>query len=239
MESQTSFFDLGKWHGAIIFSAADFKDFKSYLENSSAVNLHLAGVRLISADDDGKLIHRSLSDDSLSAAYSSKYKTSLNDSLVTHANMLLVMAGAYFENIIFDFFQNYFIHNPNALYDFVGEEGNRGGIKVSEIFTFDSMRDFVRELASRGAKNAGSGSPDVIFKRVSKLTKTPVPTELTSRLKTLMSQRNTIAHEVRQYSLSQINIPDVFDTLEQMLKFLGTVSRDLGLPLHDPGHLLS
>ncbi|MCX2545981.1 hypothetical protein [Pseudomonas sp. COW5] len=239
VDSEQAVFDLGKWHGALIFSSANFRDFKGYLENTDAVDFHLSAKKILSVNDDGDLIHRPLSDDPLSSAISDKYKESFSDSLTMHANMLVVMAGAYFENIVFDFLQNFFTHKPNSLHQYVGGEDRPGYIKVTEVFSYNALSDLMTELSARGAKNAAAGSPDIILRRIRTLTKHEIPSKLEQRLVKLVAQRNAIAHDIKQYSLDEIDIEGAYETLEEFLKTLGLITSALHLPLYDPGHLLT
>lgn len=239
VNTEQPIFDLGKWHGALIFSSGNFRDFKDYLENTSAIDFHLSAKKIISANDEGDLIHRPLSEDSLFNAISDKYKESFSDSLTMHANMLIVMAGAYFENIVFDFLQNYFTHKPNSLHQFIGSEDSRGYIKVTEVFSFDALSDLTAELAARGAKNAAAGSPDIILRRIKTLTKHEIPSKLEKRLVKLAIQRNAIAHDIKQYYPEEIDIEGTYEALLEFLKALGLISSALNLPLYDPGHLLT
>lgn len=119
MDAKEAFFDLGKWHGALIFSSGKFRDFRGYLENSNAIELHISTKVITSVNEQGDLTHRQLSGDLLYNKISNEYKESYSDSLVLHANMLIVMAGSYFENMVFDFLRNYFIHKPKSLHKFL------------------------------------------------------------------------------------------------------------------------
>lgn len=236
MDSKEAFFDLGKWHGALIFGSGKFRDFRSYLENSHAIDFHLSTKVITSVNEQGDLIHRPLSDDPLSSQISDEYKESYSDSLILHANMLIVMAGSYFENMVFDFLQNYFVHKPKSLHKFVGSDGY---IKVTEVFSYDALSNLITDLAARGAKNAAAGSPDVILRRIRMLTKGDIPSELESQLVKLIVKRNAIVHDIKEYPIDEINIEEAYETLEKFLKTLGLITRDLSLPLYDPGHLLT
>ena len=238
MDRKEAYFDLGKWHGALIFSSGEFTDFRAYLENAEAVDLHMSSIKLLSADEDGNVTHRALSDSRLSIAWAEEHRGSLSDSLTMHANMLIVTAGAYFENIVFDFLQNYFTHKPKALHTFIGGEDNPGHIKISEVFSFDTLGDLTTELAARGASRASDGPPDKILQRIKTLTGVEIPSDLHRQIVELVLQRNTIAHEIKRYPLDKLDIQGAYNALEELLRKLGLITRGLGLPIYDPGNLL-
>ena len=230
---QENIFDLGKWQGALIFQAANFKELQGYLGSERQIENHLSSLRMYSVDEDGEKTEYPLS---VSAVAS--YNSSFADSLLLHANMMIVMAGAYYENIIFDFLQNYFVHKPNSLHRYVGGEKNTGFIKVTEAVSFSTIHELISDLASRAAKNAGGGAPVDVIKRINSLTKNVIDSELEVRIVSLIVKRNAIAHDLKQYSHEQVDVDGAYQTLSDVLEVLGRVTYELGMPVYDPGDLL-
>lgn len=117
--------------------------------------------------------------------------------------------------------------------------GSDGYIKVTEVFSYDALSDLITDLAARGAKNAASGSPSLIFRRVRSLTKCDIPNELERKIVKLIEKRNEIVHDIKEYPIDAVDIEGAYETLQELLKKLGLITRDLNLPLFDPGSLLS
>lgn len=226
-------FDLGRWQGALIFQAANFKELQGYLGSERQIENHLSSLRMYSVDEEGKKTEFPLS---VSAVAS--YNDSFADSLLLHANMMIVMAGAYYENIVFDFLHNYFVHKPNSLHQYVGGEKTTGYIKVAEAVSYSAMHELISDLASRAAKNAGGGAPGDVVKRINKLTRNVISSELEVRIVSLIVKRNAIAHDLKQYSHMQVDVDGAYQTLSDVLEVLGRVTYELGIPVYDPGDLL-
>ncbi len=227
-------FDIGKWQGALIYAPARFQDLGTYLRNEPLIETHVSSTfELFQIDDHGNETRSPISPNVIK-----DFKDSFSQSHEHYANMMIVTAGTYLENIIFDFFKNYFSHKPNALHEYVSSGESRGYIKVTEAVSHNSMDELINTLASRAAKNAGGGPPTEIFNRIKKLTKHSVTDELRERIEELVRTRNSIAHEIRSFAIEKLDVEGTYESLSDLLEELGNITKSLKLPFYDPGHLL-
>lgn len=237
--SNGEYFNVGKWHGALVFASGNFSDFKSYMTSESAVSVFLSELKMIGVDDDGKIVSKQLGNSHLASSYAGHMRESLSDSLMVHANMLIVTAGAYFENIIFDFFKLLFINKPKKMHLYIGAEESQGHIKIGDIFEYSDLEAFTADMACRAAKKASDGAPTKILERIEKLSGGHIASDLKKKLTKLVLLRNEIAHEIKRYDLDVLDIEQTYEALEELLRTLGGMAKSLKIPVYDPGGLNS
>lgn len=228
-------FDVGKWRLALIFTPARFGDLENYLKNDNLIEDHVEKYfHVFSMRNYGLSV-----DPVIPSVLVNALKGSLAGSHQHYANMMIVTAAAYLESMLFDFFKNYFNHRPKSLHGYVNKGEKAGFIKVSEVVSHSSMDELIHTLAGRAAKNANDGKVAEVFSRIHKLTKQEVTRDLRVRLEELVRKRNEIAHEAKQFSIEDINVKGSYDALGELLAELAKISRSLGLPIEDPGNLVT
>lgn len=238
MTSRNECFDIGKWHGALIFTSGSFSELKGYMESDAAIRIYLSGLNVVAPDGKGNLIPAPVGSDPLSDAYAEHVESSLSDSLVVHANMLVVTAGAYFENIAFDFLSVFFQCKPKAMHQFVGGDASKGSLNIVEVFDLEDLDSFTAAFSKRAAKKASDGPPQKILDRIQKLSGHGLAAELQDRIVKLVLQRNEIAHELKRYDLDKLDIKSTYDTLEDFLMSLGAIAKNLKMPICDPAGVI-
>lgn len=233
--SSQAFFDLSKWHGVLIVDPGRHQEFDRFLKDKEHIYVYLKSrLRKHIPDDLGNLIEVSPVEQSIYDHYWRSFEFGREH----YANLMLVTAAAYLESIVYDFFHVFFLHKNKSMHDFIGRDEEKGQIRLDDILGSESLDDLIGRLAARAATNAAAGSPRDIQKRLKKLLGRGLPDDLLRSFEQLVISRNIIAHEAKLLPDGELDVAGSYETVLQILTFLGRMALVKSIPVKDAGYLL-
>lgn len=178
--------DHWKWKSLEDYIA--FKEMHDFVNNHQAMETHKNSMKYVVLDPE---LHEQNTDQKLRNLRAN----SIIDSLDHFAAQTLVSLCTTYEVASKDFFKNLFIRHPNFMHDYVGEEKNRGTIKLNDLISSGGYEDFIETTSEKSSSVAAKGKYGQILIRASKLCKSNIDEDIVKNINALQSQRNKIIHE--------------------------------------------
>jgi hypothetical protein len=232
-------FDLGKWLAQLLKTNAQYKRLRSFVLDAEAFSEHVRKIGFVDHENDYSI--KAIDDPNLKKIVEDSTKEELYDSLSHYARLMIVTYATYMEAMISEFFNNIFLQKPECMYDYLNDESARVGkgyIKLNDILQADSLEEAKSNLAVRAVKNAVNGPISVISKRITKLSKYNIDSELIEKVDRIFVDRNLIIHEAEDIKISYSDISDVWETANDLLKELGNICKSMNVQYSDPAFLI-
>jgi len=232
-------FDLGHWHGIIIFALVDFRDLNSLTKDEEAVLAHAnryefrrytrMGEEVVDKDPRSLEQLRRLVLNSVARSRS------------IHLQLLLVYIVAVAERVLDDFLLACFNTHPDRMYDYLrltAESAIKGFVTLKDVVTANSKAELIQNLARKAADNANRGTFAERLRRIEKLTGFSFSEHRVKSLASLAAKRNRLVHELRLETVPEDEVEEAFDLALALLKDLGHAAEKASLPYDDPSGLL-
>ena len=233
-------FDLGQWHGELLFLYGKYKDLREFCMDKDALYAHVTENRVILGMDNGYYFKSSEKSD-LERWLEPKTEI-IQDAFKTFELQIPVIFSSYLEDAIVTFFTCYLVNDPSQIASYVSpldQDQVKGFVRVDEIIKHHSIEALISELASKAAHNAASGkSKKKVFSRLEALAKYEIDSDVKKKIIALYEKRNEIVHENRQSELGQEYIEEIYDDCVALIGELGKICRERDVPYYDPSGLL-
>jgi hypothetical protein len=232
-------FDIGHWHGIILFALVEFRDLTAFTQDEEAVLTHVdrRGVRHFTENGEEVVID----DPQLNELFRQEVLRSVTQSHRTHLQLLLVYIAAVIERILDDFLMVSFIAHPDWMYDYLRltiESEIKGVVTLKDVVSTGSKDELIQRLARRAADNANRGTFTDRLKRIEKLSGFSFSNDRVKDLTSLASKRNNLVHELHLDPVPEKEVEGAFDLALALLKDLGHAAEKASLPYEDPSGLL-
>ena len=157
------------------------------LNDKDAINVHV-----------GKILKRS--DEDIKQIVKIHKEINFFQIPFVQSRQFLVILVTVLENAISEFTQCLFYYYPDRMYDFIVEDSDemikKGKVSLKDIIDASSKDELIYSLAKRATVVAMQGDFDSITKRLQKLTKNAISSNLLGKVNALVEQRNKIVHEI-------------------------------------------
>ncbi|MDP2302069.1 MAG: HEPN domain-containing protein [Ignavibacteria bacterium] len=229
-------FDIGNWHGKLLFTPGYYEELYSYVKNEDARQEYSKSISVYNAEGDKTSLFNYENE-----TIKQTYLQQLDRAMLDYSNMMILTLSSYIEIIIQDFFESFFDSQPETMYEYLPNLNNdkmKGYVDLETILNTNNYDELKSILSVRAATNANKGTFKSIMKRLEKLSKHEFNETLIVELDNLVHRRNKIVHEDRTFEIDQTIIKNVVENVLNLLRELGKICKSKNIPLYDGGGLL-
>ena len=234
-------FDIGKWFGRVIFEPANYFELGNFVADKNRLRdyaLSKNWVRGVQNDDSEVTLEEKKLEGINRQFYVDDLTDSIMTSLDTLSSQMVVVAVSLIEAMIQEYCVCVFAQHPQRMHEYLEAGGKKGMVQLG-ILTESSSRDEAILLLSRKcADRVLEGKFEACLKRVSNISKREIDPNLIQLLLKLALARNRIVHESSGPVIKSTDVQTAFDTMRDLLEWLGNSALVNDVPIHDPGCLV-
>lgn len=227
-------FDIGKWLGKILFESHNFQVLYEYSTDEKHLYEYILCKETLGFEGTEKVSNLPNSrKDSIVNCLSS----SVSEAIETMCNNMNVIAVAFMEGMMKDLAVSVFVQYPARMYQYVGDN-DVGSVSLKLIIKEETKDTLLLNLANVAASNLLKGKFSSNIKNLEDITKSALPENLKISLVKIVSYRNEFVHESKMKTLTNIDVKESFDVLDDFLKWMGKAALEQGIPVNDPVNLV-
>lgn len=233
-------FNLGHWHGELLFLYGKYKDLREFCLDKDAVYAHVTQNRFIEGFENGK--HFKTSEKAELEKWLAPKTEIIKDAFETFELQIPVIFASYLEDAIVSFITVYFLNNEDCICENItplNQESIKGFVNIGDILKHETIDDLKMSLASRAAHSVASGkSKKKVFNRIEMFAKYKIAENVQAKIISLYDKRNEIVHENRKFELGSDYIEEIYDDCVSLIAELGKICSARNVPYFDPSSLL-
>jgi len=231
-------FDYGKWKAKLLFEPGRYEFLHHYVSDDNALMEHAKNYQLTELSENGEAFVKEVSDvsEKFRRLIINNITEGVTEALDTLSRQMLVVSVSFIEGIIDEFFQCLFHKHPGRMHDFLSwnQESPKGWIPIKVLLESADKDKAIDALVRISCDTVTSGEIGKIIKRIERLGKTEICSDLKLKLAELFKVRNLIVHERYEPDLNKKHILYNFEIVEDLLRSLSVVLIENNVRVNDP-----
>lgn len=234
-------FDVGKWFGRVLFEPANYFELGNFVADKNRLRDYALSRKWVRGVQNGDS-EVTLEETELEGINRQLYVDGLTDSVMTAldtlSSQMIVVAVSLIEAMIQEYCVCVFAKHPQRMYEYLEAGGNKGMVQLGILTESSSRDEAILLLSQKCADRVLDGKFEACLKRVSKISKREIDPDLKKLLLKLALARNNIVHESSRPAIKSLDVQSAFDSMRDLLEWLGNSALINDVPIHDPACLV-